>query len=74
MSPTLDWPPRYYFSPVASITYLFSRGAIATKDSEARRRAEEFRQENAGWMRIFGLLLAAVMLVNIVLHLLEIFG
>ena len=54
--------------------YLFSRGAVKFGDAEARARAENFRRDNAGWMRILGLLLAAIMLVNIALHVGEMMG
>ena len=48
--------------------YLFARGFLKFGSPEARARAEDFRKDNAGWMRILGLLLAALMLVNVVLH------
>ena len=48
--------------------YLFSRGMIRSKDAERQQRAEKFRKENALWMRILGLGLAAVMLLNVILH------
>ncbi|WP_116127991.1 hypothetical protein [Lewinella sp. IMCC34183] len=48
--------------------YLFARGFLFFGGPDARSRAEEFRRDNAGWMRILGLLLAALMLVNVVLH------
>ena len=49
--------------------YLFARGIVKVKDPERREQAENFRQENAGWMRILGLALAAIMFLDIVLHL-----
>ncbi len=54
--------------------YLFARGVLSFGSSESRARAETFRQDNAGWMRIMGLLLAALMLVNVVLHVKELVG
>lgn len=48
--------------------YIFSRGKITIKDPKMKERVEQFRSENAGWMRILGLALAAIMLVNIVVH------
>lgn len=48
--------------------YLFSRGFIKFGDEAIRKRSEEFRSENATWMRIAGLALAAVMGVNIILQ------
>lgn len=49
--------------------YAFARGMITIKDPERAERTERFRQENATWMRFLGLALAAIMLVNVVMHL-----
>ena len=49
--------------------YLFARG----KDSETRQKMEKFREKNAGWMRLVGLALMAVMLLNIALHVQQLF-
>lgn len=49
--------------------YLYARGIIQPGSGDARERAEAFRRENATWMRLLGLALAALMLVNVVLHL-----
>ena len=51
--------------------YLFARGFVKTKDPERQKRAEHFRKENGLWMRILGLGLAAVMLLNVILHIAE---
>ena len=51
--------------------YLFARGLVAFGKPEARARAEAFRQDNATWMRLLGLALAAVMGLNVFLHLRE---
>ncbi len=48
--------------------YLFSRGRIRVKDKDRQKRVEAFRTQNAGWMRLLGLALAAIMLLNIVIH------
>ena len=48
--------------------YLFAKGFIKIKDSESKDKVEEFRLANAGWMRLLGLALAAVMLMNIIVH------
>ena len=53
--------------------YLFARGAFKPKDPEVAARAEKVREENGTWMRIGGLALAAIMLVNIIAHLTEFF-
>lgn len=44
--------------------YLFSRGVIRFGKDETRARAEEFRADNATWMRYLGLLVAAIMGAN----------
>lgn len=49
--------------------YLFARGFIRFGSEEVKARSEAFRQENKGWMRLLGLALAAIMLMNIVLGL-----
>ncbi len=53
--------------------YLFSIGRLRSGDEKARKRAEEFRRRNGGWMRITALLLIALMSVNIYLHLVQLF-
>jgi len=53
--------------------YLFARGVIKTKDPDRKDQVEEFRLKNAGWMRLLGIALAAVMLINIIVHLQQIF-
>ena len=54
------------FLAIGVYLYLFSRGVIGGGDTERQARAEEFRQENATWMRYLGLAMAAVMLLNVV--------
>ena len=54
--------------------YLFARGALSYSDPKRQAEAERVRKENGRWMRIGGLALAAIMAVNVVLHLTELFG
>ncbi len=54
--------------------YLFARGKIKFGDEAQRQKSETFRQQNAIWMRLGGLALAAIMLVNIIAHLGELFA
>lgn len=51
--------------------YLFARGVVRVKRPDLAERAEAFREQNATWMRLLGLALAAIMLLNVVLHLSE---
>ena len=54
--------------------YLYARGIIKPGTGEAAARAETFRRENATWMRLLGLALVALMLLNVVLHVRELLG
>ena len=54
--------------------YLFSRGRIKVKDPQVQQRMEGFRAQNAGWMRILGLALAAIMLLNVIIHAQQLFA
>ena len=54
--------------------YLFARGVVSFGSVEAKARAEAFRKDNATWLRLLGLALAAVMGLNVVLHLREMVG
>lgn len=51
--------------------YLFARGIIKVQDPERREQAESFRKENATWMRLLGLALAAIMFLDLVLHIIQ---
>ena len=59
------------FFALGVYVYLFARGFVRVKNPELQARAEDFRQDNAGWMRLLGLAVAAVMLLNIVLHVMD---
>jgi hypothetical protein len=52
--------------------YRFSIGKIPFHSTQ-QPIAERFRKENGGWMRIAGLLLMAIMAVEIALHLFQMF-
>ena len=53
------------FFAIGVYLYLYARGILAFGSEEVRKRAEAFRTENATWMRLLGLALAAVMLLNL---------
>ncbi|MCB0619508.1 MAG: hypothetical protein KDC43_12545 [Saprospiraceae bacterium] len=59
------------FLTLGVYAYLFAIGKITGKDPEQRAKAEAFRQANAWWLRILGLGLSAIMLVNLLLRLLQ---
>jgi len=54
--------------------YLFSRGIIKSKDPEIQKRADTLRSKNGWLLRAGGLALTAIMTMNVVLHLIELFG
>jgi len=56
------------FFAIGLYLYLFARGKFKVKDPQARERMEAFRQKNSGWMRLVGLALMAVMLLNVAVH------
>lgn len=58
---------NFAFFAIGLYLYLFARGLIKFGKPEARARAEDFRKENATWMRLLGLALAAIMGVNLFL-------
>lgn len=55
------------FFAIGLYLYLFARGLISFGKPETRARAEAFRKDNATWMRLLGLALAAIMAANIFL-------
>ena len=54
--------------------YLFSIGKFSSKNAEVSKKSEAFRKENKGWMRILALALIAIMMVNIYIHLMQLWG
>ena len=54
--------------------YLFSRDLIKIKDEERQAKAAAFREQNGMWMRYLGLGLAAIMGLNLMLHLRMLLG
>lgn len=54
--------------------YLFARGIVRTGNPELQKKAETFRSSNAWWLRLLGLAIAAIMGVNIYLHLAQMFA
>ncbi len=59
------------FLALAVYLYLFARGRVKAKDAALQKKAEAFRRDNAGWLRILSLALMAIMAVNIVLHIMQ---
>lgn len=55
---------HFVFFAIGVYLYLFARGVIKFKDTDAGNRAREFQQDNKTWMRLLGLGLAAIMAMN----------
>ncbi len=53
--------------------YLFAIGKVSAKDATTRQRMEAMRKSNGWWLRPAALLLIALMLVEVVLHVRELF-
>lgn len=53
--------------------YLFAIGKTKAKDAAGQQRAEAFRRSNGWWLRIAALALIAIMLVNLVIHVQQLF-
>jgi hypothetical protein len=62
---------EFIFLALGVYIYLFSIGKLTSKDPEIQKKAEAFRLKNKTWLRISGLLLMALMSVNIYLHITE---
>ena len=54
--------------------YLFATGRVQARTEKAQQKADAFRESNAGWLRILSLALAAIMLVNVILHIMQLMG
>lgn len=54
--------------------YLFSIGRVRPKGEKAQRQAADFRVRNGWWMRIGGLAIMAIMLMNIYLHIVQLWS
>lgn len=54
--------------------YLFSRGFIKPKTVEAEKATESFRGKKGRWVRLLALALIAVMAIEIILNLKDMFG
>lgn len=51
--------------------YMFSIGKVKSNDPEKQKKAEEFRVQNGGWLKLVSMALVAIMLVNLYLHIQE---
>ena len=60
---------EFIFLAFGVCVYLFAKGWFTPKDVLKAKNANEFRKNNGRWMRIVGLALAAIMTVNIIIHL-----
>ncbi|MBL7816164.1 MAG: hypothetical protein JNL70_14190 [Saprospiraceae bacterium] len=63
---------EFCFLALGIYAYRFATGKIKFSETQ-RPMAEQFRKENSGWMRLTGLALIAIMSVEIVLHIVQMF-
>ncbi|MCR9287097.1 MAG: hypothetical protein NXI23_06855 [Bacteroidetes bacterium] len=63
---------EFMFLIMGIYLYFFSIGKVQSNDPEKQKKADDFRAQNAGWLKIVSLALVAIMVVNIYLHLQEI--
>ncbi|MEN0004215.1 MAG: hypothetical protein AAF798_08735 [Bacteroidota bacterium] len=54
--------------------YLYSRGFFKSKDAAVQKKSDDFRKQNGWWLRLLALGLIAVMSLNLVLHLQDLFN
>lgn len=62
------------FFAIGLYLYLFARGLVRFGDEATRARAEAFRADNATWLRLLGLAVAAIMGANAFLEMRAMLG
>lgn len=71
MADILGFVFQCLFLALGLYLYWFAIGKITRPAGERGQKMEAFRQRNHRWMRLLGLALAAVALVNVLVYLLE---
>lgn len=61
---------EFIFLGIGIFAYRFATGKIRFHNTQSPL-IERFRQENKGWMRLMGLALAAIMSIEIALHIFQ---
>ncbi len=59
------------FLAMSIYLYLFSIGKVTSPDENLRKKGEAFREKNGTWLRFLSLAMTAIMLINVLLHLKE---
>lgn len=62
---------EFGFLAMGIYIYLFAIGRMKAATPQAQKRAEDFRRRNSWWLRLASLALIAIVLVNIVLHIMQ---
>ena len=57
------------FLGIGVYLYLFAIGKLKTEDQTLQEKANTFRKQNGRWLRILALAMIALMLIEITLHL-----
>jgi len=60
---------EFAFLGIGIFLYLYSRGKVNVTTHTSDAKAASFREKNGRWLRILSLLLMAIMSLEIVLHL-----
>lgn len=63
---------EFLFLGIAVYLYLFASGRLKSKDAQLQAKADRFRKDNGGWLRIMSLAVMAIMTLNIVIHIMQI--
>lgn len=65
---------EFIFLGIGIYLYLLARGLVKTGNPELQKRAEAFLEGNAWWVRLLALAIIAIMVLNIYLHIRQLFG
>ena len=65
---------EFVFLGMGIYLYLFAAGKLSSKNKKLSDKSEEFRKENGGWLRIASLALMAIMLINIISHIMQLWN
>ncbi len=65
---------EFLFLGAGVYLYLFASGKLKSRNIAVSEKSEAFRASNGGWLRILSLALMAIMIINIILHIQQIWN
>ena len=65
---------EFLFLGAGIYLYMFAAGKLKSRNIAVSEKSEAFRTANGGWLRILSLALMAVMIINIILHIQQIWN